>query len=84
MARQEFVENVQWFWQQIERDKMIHVITDGGPNPNPGSAGWGAVITQSGRFTTIWHHFDHASNTTMELRAAAEALRFIPAGMTAG
>jgi hypothetical protein len=39
MTRQTFEENAHKFWQQIERDKMIHVITDGGANPNPGKAG---------------------------------------------
>jgi ribonuclease HI len=66
---------------QIDHEKMIHVVTDCGANPNPGSAGWGAVIRQSGRFTMMWQYFDHATSNTMELRAATEALRYVPANM---
>jgi ribonuclease HI len=80
-ARQDYEEDPHRFWHQIDREKMIHVVTDGGANPNPGHAGWGAIIRQSGRFTMIWQHFDHATNNTMELRAATQALRHAPEGM---
>jgi ribonuclease HI len=45
-------------------------------------ASWmGPVITQNKRFTMLWQHFNHATNNTMELKAATEALRYVPEGM---
>jgi hypothetical protein len=46
---------IDWieFGQQLERDKMVHVVTDGGARPNPGAAGWGVLMRQSGRYA-IW------------------------------
>jgi hypothetical protein len=42
---------VDWleFRQRVERDKMVHVVTDGA-RPNPGSGGWGALTRQSGHY----------------------------------
>jgi hypothetical protein len=65
----------------LEPDKLIHVMTDGGANPNPGLAGWGAIIRQNGTFAWNFGHCSHASNNAMELRAVIEALRNIPDGM---
>jgi ribonuclease HI len=33
----------------LDRNKMVHIITDGGARPNPGAAGWGVLMRQSGR-----------------------------------
>jgi ribonuclease HI len=78
---EEYVQDAHRFWRIIDQEKMVHVVTDGGANPNPGSAGWGAMFRQNKRFTMMWKHFDHATNNTMELREAAEALKYHPAGM---
>jgi ribonuclease HI len=40
------------------------------------------IIRQSGYFTMLWQHFDHETSIRMELRAATEALRYAPEGMT--
>jgi ribonuclease HI len=38
-------------WERFQvllvHDKMVHVVTDGGAQPNPGKAGWGALIRQN-------------------------------------
>jgi ribonuclease HI len=76
-------ERVDWikFGQELERDKMVHVITDGGARPNPGAAGWGVLVRQSGKHTENWGHWDMASNNAMELLAVTEALANIPDDM---
>jgi hypothetical protein len=58
--------------------KYVHVITDGGASPNPGSAGWGAIIQQNGKFAWNFGHCSHATNNAMELCAVIEALRNLP------
>jgi ribonuclease HI len=60
---------------------MIHVATDGGTKPNPGSAGWGALIRQNGCCTYNGEHYDHPTNNLMELMAVIEAMRIIPEQM---
>jgi ribonuclease HI len=65
----------------LERGKFIHVLTDGGARPNPGSAGWGAIIHQNRKFAWTFGHCSRASNNAMELRAVIEALRNITDGM---
>jgi ribonuclease HI len=41
----------------------------------------GALFRQGKRFTMMWKRFRNATNNTMELRAAAEAVKYLPAGM---
>jgi hypothetical protein len=43
-------QRVNWddFPVQIEKDKLVHVVTDGGANPNPGPADWSAIFRQNG------------------------------------
>jgi ribonuclease HI len=82
MERHSLKENPEMFWYQIDREKMIHVVTDGGTNQNPRPTGWGAVVRQGENFTMLWNHFYHATNNTMELRVGMEALRYVPAEMT--
>jgi ribonuclease HI len=74
---------VEWlrFGQELERDKMVHVVTDGGARPNPGAAGWGVLMRQSGRYAINWGHWDMATNNAMEILAVTEALANIPDGM---
>jgi ribonuclease HI len=74
---------VEWlrFGRELERDKMVHVVTDGGARPNPGAAGWGVLMRQSGRYAINWGHWDMATNNAMEILAVTEALENIPDGM---
>jgi ribonuclease HI len=76
-------KRVDWdkFAAGLERDKMVHIITDGGARPNPGAAGWGVLMRQSGRYTQNWGHWDMASNNAIEILAVTEALANIPDGM---
>jgi ribonuclease HI len=60
---------------------MIHLVTDGGANPHPGTAGSGAVIRQSRNFTMLWRHFPHGVNNMIELRPAVQELKHLPANM---
>jgi ribonuclease HI len=60
---------------------MVHVVTGGGANQNPGPAGWGALIRQNGAFTWMSGHYDMASNNTMELQAVVEALGILLTGL---
>jgi ribonuclease HI len=62
-------------------DKMVHIATDGGARPDPGAAGWGALIRQNGRCTWNCGHWDLASNNAMELTAVIEALSALPEQM---
>jgi ribonuclease HI len=75
-------ERVDWdkFAVGLELDKMVHIITDGGALPNPGAAGWGVLMRQSGRYTQNWGHWDMASKNAMEILAVTEALANIPDG----
>lgn len=60
----------------------IVIYTDGACSGNPGPGGWGAVIIDNhGNGTTkeIWGGEAHTTNQRMELQAAVEALRALPA-----
>lgn len=60
-------------------DKALHVFTDGSAIGNPGPGGWAAVLIRGGK---RWETSGSSSWTTiseMELLAAVEALRSIPA-----
>jgi ribonuclease HI len=76
-------KQVEWirFGQELERDKMVHVVTDGGARPNPRAAGWGVLMRQSGKYAVNWGHWDMATNNAMEVLAVTEALANIPDGM---
>jgi hypothetical protein len=80
-VEEEYHHDAHEFWRLIDQSKMIQVATDGGSNPNPGLAGWGAIFRQNWRFTVMWQHFPHATNNTMELMAAAKALKYLAAAM---
>jgi ribonuclease HI len=71
---------VAWceFAAGLDPGKMVHIITDGGACPNPGSAGWGALLRQSRKYTQTWGHWDMATNNAMELSAVTEALQILP------
>jgi ribonuclease HI len=74
IAREPF-KNWSEFPGLLERDKMVHVMTDRGARPNPGSAGWSPLIKHIGFCTFNYGHYDHATNNAMEIRAVVEALR---------
>jgi ribonuclease HI len=80
-ANREMLINSDEIPTTLDRSKFVHVITDGGARPNPGSAGWGAIIRQNGKFAWTFGHCNNASNNAMELRAVIEALRCLPDGM---
>jgi ribonuclease HI len=69
------------FRQRVEKDKMVHVVTDGGARPNPGSGGWGVLMRQSGHYAINWGHWYMTTNNAMELLAVTEALANLPDGM---
>ena len=61
-------------------DQLYRIFTDGSAIGNPGPGGWGAVVMQR---TARWEMSGAVPCTTiseMELLAAVEALRSIPAG----
>jgi hypothetical protein len=66
---EKYIRDAAVFYQRIGRSKMVHVVTDGA-RPDPGAAGWGAVILQN-----------KATNNTMEPSAVMEILSFLPPGM---
>jgi ribonuclease HI len=76
-------QRIEWdeFAAGVERDKMVHIITDGGARPNPGAAGWGVLMRQSVMYTENWGHWDMASNNAMEILAVTEALANISDAM---
>lgn len=61
------------------------VYTDGGADPNPGPAGWGAVILDqaTGGAQELSGAALHSTNNRMELTAAIRALAALPEGATA-
>jgi ribonuclease HI len=76
-AREEFVDWDQ-FAAQLDRNKMLHIVRDGGARPNPGSGGWRVPMRQSGKYTQNWGHWDMALNSAMEILVVTEALANIP------
>jgi ribonuclease HI len=61
-------------------ESKFHIFTDGSVIGNPGSGGWAAVLMSGDK---IWEMSGSSPWTTiseMELLAAVEALRSIPAG----
>src|SRR5260370_42297119 len=69
------------FWgRRLSVNQTYRVFTDGSAIGNPGPGGWGAVLMQGKK---RWEMSGANSRTTideMELFAAIEALRSLPAG----
>jgi len=61
-------------------EKTIHIFTDGSAIRNPGPGGWAAVLIRGSKSWEISGASSWTTISEMELRAAVEALRFIPAG----
>ncbi|HUF77578.1 MAG TPA: ribonuclease HI [Thermoanaerobaculia bacterium] len=63
----------------------FQIYTDGGADPNPGPAGWGAVILdqETDGEREISGGAEHSTNNRMELTAAIRALQALPEGAEA-
>jgi hypothetical protein len=66
------------FKRQLIPDKIIHVVTDRGAGPNPGTSGWIAPIRQNVKCPLDYGHYDLATNNAMEIMASVAALRVLP------
>ena len=66
MKPEQFFEYIAW--------------TDGACQPNPGNGGWGAIIKHHGKETVLQGSDPNATNNTMEMTAALEAMRYVPDG----
>jgi len=66
-------------------EPRFQVYTDGGADPNPGPAGWGAILLdrETGRREELSGGVARATNNRMELTAAIRALEALPEGATA-
>ncbi len=61
-------------------NQLFRIYTDGSSIGNPGPGGWGAVIIQRNERREMSGAFPWTDISEMELLAAVEALRSIPAG----
>jgi ribonuclease HI len=61
-------------------NKTFYIFTDGSAIRNPGPGGWGAVLIHGNRSWEISGASPWTTISEMELLAAVEALRSIPAG----
>ncbi|MEO8725925.1 MAG: ribonuclease H [Acidobacteriaceae bacterium] len=61
-------------------NQLFRIYTDGSSIGNPGPGGWGAVIVQRNERREMSGAFPWTDISEMELLAAVEALRSIPAG----
>jgi ribonuclease HI len=61
-------------------EKTIHIFTDGSVIRNPGPGGWAAVLIRGSKSWEISGASPLTTISEMELQAALEALRTLPAG----
>src|ERR1039458_301021 len=61
-------------------DNTFHVFTDGSVIGNPGPGGWAAVLIRDDKSWEISGSSQWTTISEMELLAAVEALRSVPAG----
>ena len=70
-------------------NKEYIIYTDGSSRGNPGPGGWAAIIMQNGKgkmqngganIREIGGREEHTTNNRMELKAAIEGLKAVPAG----
>lgn len=69
------------FLSILEPDKPIDVYTDGSCSGNPGPGGWGAILTFKNKRTILSGYEQNTTNNRMELMAALNALRSVPANI---
>ena len=55
----------------------IEIFTDGACRGNPGPGGWGALIIQDGKETSLWGGERDTTNNRMEMKAAIKGLESI-------
>jgi len=60
--------------------KEFTIYTDGSSRGNPGPGGWAAILLQDGEVKELGGREDHTTNNRMELKAAIEGLKAVPAG----
>ena len=58
------------------------IYTDGSCSGNPGPGGWGAIVVQNGTENRLFGGEPLTTNNRMEMMAAIEGLRSVPAGAT--
>ncbi|MEC9292412.1 MAG: ribonuclease HI [Pseudomonadota bacterium] len=56
------------------KNKTIHIYTDGACSGNPGPGGWGVYMQYNGHEKEMSGHEEHTTNNRMELTAVIEAL----------
>ena len=56
------------------------IYTDGSSRGNPGPGGWAAILLQDGKVTELGGKEEYTTNNRMELKAAIEGLKAVPAG----
>ena len=56
------------------------IYTDGSSRGNPGPGGWAAILLQDGKVTELGGREEYTTNNRMELKAAIEGLKAVPAG----
>ena len=61
----------------------MEIYTDGACSGNPGPGGWGVLIRQGGDERTLCGGEPATTNNRMEMQAAIEALKEVPAGAAA-
>ena len=61
-------------------EKTIHIFTDGSAIRNPGPGGWAAVLIRGSKSWEMSGASPWTTISEMELQAAVEALRSVPAG----
>lgn len=60
-------------------EPLVEIFTDGACAGNPGPGGWGALIRSAGQEQELSGGAPHTTNNRMELTAAIEALKHLPA-----
>jgi ribonuclease HI len=64
-------------------DEVVEIYSDGACRGNPGPGGWGALLRAKGAEKELWGGEAQTTNNRMELTAALEGLRSLPAGSRA-
>lgn len=62
----------------MDTTERVIAYTDGGASPNPGPGGWGVVIRYGGKTLELHGGEANATNNSMELLAAIQALETVP------
>ena len=60
--------------------KEFTIYTDGSSRGNPGPGGWAAITLKGKEVKELGGREEHTTNNRMELKAAIEGLKAVPAG----